>query len=186
MDVVGFARGLARAHPTAKLPCPVCVVTVKAENLDKHLETVNAGIEHAPATAWRGKAFLGLVPCTLSLDGEALVLRRLGKRRVSLDASIEVGSLVGSRPEAGMSSYADDMNVPHETVRTGSYLRLTSGKTSITIGASDGTQFADHWMRGMWKQGPKRRGCDIRVPRQTLAALEYVLARAGTLVPAAV
>jgi hypothetical protein len=186
VDVGGFARGLARAHPTAKLPCPVCVVTVKAENLDKHLDKVHAGIEHAAASEWHGKAFWGLVPCALSLDGEALVLRRFGKRRLPLDAVIEIGALLGSRPQAGTSSYADDMNVPYETVRTGSYMRLSSGKTSITIGSAHGTQFAEHWMRGMWKQGPKRRRCDIRVPREALAAIEYVLARSGTLVPATV
>jgi hypothetical protein len=184
VDVVGFARELARAHPRARLPCPVCVVTVKAENFDKHLEKVHPSVEHAAATSWRGTALFGLLPCTLTLDGTTLVLRRLGKRRVALDAAIEIGSLTGSRLEAGTSSYADDMNVPSETVRTGSYMRLSSGRTSITLGSPHGTQFADHWMRGMWKLGPKRGSCDIRVPRETLAAVEYVLARAGTIVPA--
>ena len=59
--------------------------------------------------------------CRLVLDGDALGLRRFGlKRRVPLEGSIEIGPIYGSRPTAGMASYADDFNVAHETVRTGS------------------------------------------------------------------
>lgn len=185
MDVVGFARELACAHPSAKLPCPICVVTVKAENLDKHLDKVHARIEASPAASWPGKTLLGLLPCRLVLDGDALVLRRFGlKRRVPLDGVIEVGPIYGSRPAAGMSSYGDDFNVPHETIRTGSYLRITAGSRSITIGSKHGTQFAAHWQRDLWRQGGRRRACDVRVDRTSLVAIEYVLARAGRLVPA--
>jgi len=184
VDVVAIARELAHAHRNSKLPCPVCVVTVKAENLDKHLEKVHPLVERHVATSWRGKMLMGLLPCKLVLDRDALVLHRFGlKRRVPLSGAIEMGPLYGSRPEAGMSSYADDMNVPHETVRTGSYMRIV-GTTAITIGCKHSTQFAEHWNRGMWKRGGRGSSCDVLVERTTLVAIEYLLAQAGRLLPA--
>src|SRR5262245_54470212 len=141
MDSVSIARGLAAQHPAARLPCPVCANTVNADHLDKHLEKVHADTS-TPTAPWRGKGFLGLMPCSLALEGDVLAFRYalgLATRRIPLTGAlvIETGALWGSRPDAGMSSYADDMNVPHERVRTGSYLRLV-GPGTITIGWTGG------------------------------------------------
>ncbi|MCY0987544.1 hypothetical protein OV203_10445 [Nannocystis sp. ILAH1] len=46
------ARMLAAAHPQAKLPCPVCAVSLRAKNLDKHLATAHKS--QAPTLAWVG------------------------------------------------------------------------------------------------------------------------------------
>lgn len=46
------ARAMAAAHPQAKLPCPVCAVSLRADNLDKHLAKVHKS--HAPELAWIG------------------------------------------------------------------------------------------------------------------------------------
>jgi hypothetical protein len=44
---VAIARQLAASHPGASLPCPVCAVPLKAQNLERHLGKTHA--EHAQA-----------------------------------------------------------------------------------------------------------------------------------------
>src|SRR5689334_14556681 len=36
-QTVAIARELARTHPAANLPCPVCAASLKAANLERHL-----------------------------------------------------------------------------------------------------------------------------------------------------
>lgn len=51
------ARGLAAAHPAAHLPCPACGVSLRADNLEKHLVKLHeAALRSAPSTtaAWSG------------------------------------------------------------------------------------------------------------------------------------
>ena len=112
------ARELAAAHPDSKLPCPVCANTVKAPNLSSHVEKVHAG---ATAPPWRGRRW-GMFPARLSHADRSIVLSTLLRRRaVTLPCAVHVGSLVGKQIEAGMSSYADDMNVPMTEVVVGWY-----------------------------------------------------------------
>jgi len=181
MDTISIARQLADLHPSARLPCPACGVSVNADNLAKHLAKVHADFS-AVASPWRGRAFLGLLPASITFDGDALVLRRLFQRRVSLPCKLEAGTLIGSRLEAGAASYADDYNMPAETIRIGDYLRLV-GDRSITIGCRNDTQFHDHWRREQLVDGGRRRTCHIMLSRPALAAIEYELARRGVLVP---
>jgi hypothetical protein len=181
VDVVAIARELAVAHPRAKLPCPVCGASLKAENLEKHLAKVHSSATVATATRWRGKGALGIAPCSLVIDGDTLVLSHwlgLARRVVRLPCAIEIGGTVGDRHVAGMSTYHDEMNVPSETVKTGSYVRFGE----ITIGCKQDTLFAEHW-RG-WTRGKRRGGVDITIARGALVAIEYVLAKRGVLVPA--
>lgn len=181
VDRVAIARELAAAHPRGKLPCPVCSTSVKAENLEKHLAKVHSNATVAIGTKWLGKGVLGIAPCSLVLDGDTLVLSHwlgLAKRVVRLPCAIEIGDTVGERPAAGMAGYQDDMNVPTETVRTGSYVRFGE----ITIGCKQDTLFAEHW-RG-WTRGKRRKRVDITIAREALVAIEYALAKRGVLVPA--
>jgi hypothetical protein len=181
VDVVAIARELAAEHPHTKLPCPVCGASVKAENLEKHLAKVHSNATVASGTMWRGKGALGIAPCSLVLDGDTLVLSHwlgLARRVVRLPCAIEIGGTVGERTAAGMSSYQDEMNVPTETVKTGSYVRFGE----ITIGCKHDTLFAEHW-RG-WTRGKRRGGVDITLAREALVAIEYALAKRGVLVPA--
>lgn len=186
MDTISIAGQLAERHPSARLPCPACGASVNADNLAKHLAKVHAGFV-APAPPWRGKGLFGVFPTSIELDGDAFVLRHhlgLARRRVSLPCTLEVGALVGTRPDALTASYADDYNMPGETVRVGRYLRLV-GERSITIGCRQDTQFHVHWRRDQLADGGKRRRCDVMLPRPALAAIEYELARRGLLVPGA-
>ncbi|MBZ0234548.1 MAG: hypothetical protein K8M05_19610 [Deltaproteobacteria bacterium] len=175
-----LARELAASSPDAKLPCPVCASTLAARNLEAHLAKVhgsdNGGGGGGP---WRGRRW-AIFPATLHHHDGSIVLRTLlGRRAVKLPCSVEVGTLVGVRPAAGMASYADDYNVPHDTVRTGAYLRLGD---AITVGCRGGANVKAHWAG--WTQGPRRRRADLIVDRRARVELEYVLAAAGALRPA--
>jgi hypothetical protein len=121
--------------PSAMLPCPACAASVKAENLARHLDKTHP--ESPGGTA--------ALPSRLRVESGAVTLRRrfaLGHRRVTLPAEVEVGSLVKGRISAGMTSYADGYNVPHDDVRSGTYLRLSNGG-SITIACRTSTASAD-------------------------------------------
>lgn len=160
----------------ARLPCSICAASVDEDNLPAHIAKVHANV--APLPGWHGKRW-GLFGASLALDGEAIALKTLlGTRRVALPCTVELGSLVGERTEAGMASYADEMNVPSETVRKGWYLRL-GGR--ITIGCRRTNNVKAHWEG--WTQGPRRRVPDLVVDRRVLVEIEHALARAGALRP---
>jgi hypothetical protein len=51
-QTISIARELARVHPGATLPCPVCAATLKAANLERHLvELHQVGSWRAPPSA---------------------------------------------------------------------------------------------------------------------------------------
>lgn len=187
MDPTALALQLAAAHPTARLPCPVCATGVNADNLERHLAKVHAGTIASTASSWRGKGFLGLFPCAVVVDGDTFALHHslgLGRRVVRLPCAIEIGALFRTRPDPITASYADDTNQPGQTVRVGRYLKLV-GERSITIGCRHNTQFATHWDRTGWQDGGRRRSCDLVIDRTAMVAIEYELARRGLLAPAA-
>jgi hypothetical protein len=79
MNLVDTARRIAKSHPDALLPCPLCPSSVKGENLASHLTKVHANTPIPPAAipsdkivtvpAWRGSdaravvtLLVGLVP----------------------------------------------------------------------------------------------------------------------------
>jgi len=132
---VATAISLAAEHPSALLPCPVCAAGLKGENLERHLHATH-GTDAAGAPASRE-----LHP-RLRIEPDALVVHRrlgLGRRRVALPATVEIGGLAASVPSAGTTSYADDYNVPYDDddVAAGTYLRLTASGTTIGS-AADG------------------------------------------------
>jgi hypothetical protein len=175
------AASLAAQHPSALLPCPICAASLKGENLERHLHKT-----HAEGTAPVGN---GVSPATdqifhsrLRLEPGTLVLRRrfmLGRRRISLPASVEIGGLTKSVPSAGMTSYADDFNVPHDDVAAGTYLRLSAAGSAVIIGCSQNTAVRKHWSG--WKPGPRRRSTHLRLDPPSFVALQYALAESGTL-----
>lgn len=161
---------------TAK-PCPVCTASVNAENLSRHLEKVHTGVAPALGPPWRGKGWL--LPATLALAGDALILRgTLGLRRRTqpLPCPIEVGSLRGMRSTGVMTS--SEFPQPGVEVRTGSYVRIGA----LVVGCVRSTELAKHW-RGFARGGP-RRGCHLWIPPVAYVALQYLLAERGLLQPA--
>jgi hypothetical protein len=171
-----IARELAVSYPDAKLPCPVCANTLAARNLSSHLTKVHA--DAGVTGPWRGRRFV-IFPASLVHDDGAIALRTLlGRRTVKLPCSIELGTRFGSHTAAGMSSYADDHDVPHHDVRIGWYLTLGG---SITIGCNTAANAKSHWTG--WQQGPRRRMVDIVVSRRVLVDVEYVLAATGAWSP---
>lgn len=49
-----IARRLAVAHPSSKLPCPACGVSLRADNVDKHLSKLHAALDSTAASSWSG------------------------------------------------------------------------------------------------------------------------------------
>jgi hypothetical protein len=95
----------------------------KGENLARHLDRTHPDASGDTAA----------LPSRLRVEPGGVTLRRrfgLGRRRVDLPAQAEVGSLVKGRISAGMTSYADDYNVPYDDVHAGTYLRLSNGAKS--------------------------------------------------------
>jgi hypothetical protein len=173
VETIAIARRLAGEHPHARLPCPVCAVSVNAENVDTHLAKVHPDPATVPPP-WRGLGFLGIFPCSLAFDDDAVVLRHslgLGRRTVTLPCVFEVGALFRSQPDAITASYADDTNQPSQLVRAGRYLRFV-GDRAITIGCRQAIQLDGG------------RSCDLVLSRAAFVAVEYELARRGLLVPA--
>jgi len=181
MDSIAIARQLASVHTRAKLPCPVCAASLKAENMDSHLAKVHAGVTSYAETAWKGKGMLGIAPVSLALEDNAVALRHwllLARRIVRLPCRIEIGGTVTHQPNVIME------HEPATEVRTGRYLRLVGDGGAITIGCKQQTQFASHWARSGYTVGKKRGRADIRLPVEAMVAIEYALATRGMIVPA--
>jgi hypothetical protein len=169
MPATSAAPALAAAHPAAMLPCPVCAASVKGENLAGHLGKQHGG---------DGAAAL---PPRLRVEPGSITLRRrfgLGRRRVALPARVEVGGLKKGRVSAGMTGYADDYNVPYDSVPAGTYLRLTNGG-SITIGCRTSTDVRRHWTG--WTQGRRRQTAHLRLDAPAFVRVQYALAEQGVL-----
>lgn len=51
---VAIARRLAAAHPAAKLPCPACGASLRADNVDKHLGKAHGEARATATNSWTG------------------------------------------------------------------------------------------------------------------------------------
>jgi serine/threonine protein kinase len=51
---LAIARRLAAAQSSSKLPCPGCGASLRADNLEKHLDKFHAGLQSSGATSWGG------------------------------------------------------------------------------------------------------------------------------------
>ena len=71
MTIVDTARRIAKAHPEALLPCPLCASSVKGANLASHITKVHADATPPPAAIPR--ATIGTVPAWRGSDARALV-----------------------------------------------------------------------------------------------------------------
>jgi hypothetical protein len=145
---------------------------VRGENLARHLERTHPG--GGGEAPW---------PSRLRVEpGRITVRGRLGltRRRVTLPAAAEIGGMSKGRPSAGMTSYADEFNVPHDRVPDGVYLRLTNGG-SVTIACRTGTGVRRHWTG--WTPGRRRQHAQIRLDAPAFVRLQYALAEQGVLTP---
>lgn len=123
-----------------------------------------------------------MLPARVTLDGDRLRLRyALGAltRTVTLPATIEIGSLKRRTGGAHMSSYAARSGHSFSThdVSVGSYLRISTERTSLIIGCPRHTGIRKHW-KG-WRPGGKRRMWDITLAPSDFVALQYQLAARG-------
>jgi len=129
-----------------------------------------------------------LLSATVTLERDALVLRYalgfLGRRVPLPPDRIIIGSLRGSRPAIAGGPY-EEINVKHDDVRLGSYLRLAGGGKNITIGTKSGTGFRKHWDPAGYADGGKRRVWDVMLEPSALVAMEYQLVSLGRLRPRA-
>ena len=98
---LSVARKLAAAHPGAKLPCPLCATTLRADNFEKHLGKTHPAHVHADAAA-ASVTFIGVdrriravtVPLPIAW---ALAVAVVAGAHAPLDArgaALLVGSLV--------------------------------------------------------------------------------------------
>lgn len=91
---VAIARDLATRHPTAKLPCPVCGTTLRADNLDKHLSKTHPGAPPS-ALSWRGADRRAIRPLlAFSILCAAAVLTLQGALAIPLDP-LQIALLAG-------------------------------------------------------------------------------------------
>ncbi len=127
-----------------------------------------------------GLAWFGGIRSRVLLAPETVELRyALGvlQRRVRLaGATIEIGSVTASRAPAG----SNDVNVPHEEVRVGSYVRVSDGSATITF-AHRGASLRKRWSDRGIRSGPKRSHVDVRLDTPALVVLEHALHAAGAL-----
>ncbi|WP_106088930.1 hypothetical protein [Enhygromyxa salina] len=128
-------------------------------------------------------ALLGVFKAQLRLEHDQLKLRcgfGLMSRSLRLPVELEVGSLI-ERKDSSLTNLSSNMVA--EDKRVGRYLRLVSGGTAITVGASKAAGLGQHWADSGWRVGAKRRAWNISVDRESMVALEYYLAGRGLLQP---
>ena len=146
---------LAATHPESLLPCPVCLQSVKARNLLKHLDDTHPGAE-LPEGSVRGRGFLGL-PRTVALA----------------DLS---GPVSGGRWE---ETYAEGLDATYGrssgTRRAGALLRVGD----LTLGFRQAPGVSKHWQVAT---GTKRKP-KVRLKPPEWAAVLYFLAARGDLRP---
>jgi hypothetical protein len=154
---------------THRRPCPVCVASVKAENLAEHLRRKHPGEEPPP---W---------PRRLTIEGDRLRLRtRLWRTRTEpLDAPLVVAGLTRTRGDAVMSSYADD----YPGLAGGGKERagLTLAVGGIVVGCASSTGLRKHWTG--FADGKPRGRAHVMVSPPVFVALQYALAERGALTP---
>lgn len=101
MTVIDSARRMAKAHPDALLPCPLCASSVKGANLASHFTKVHAGATPPPAAIPR--ATIGTVPAWRGSDARALVTLLLLMIPALIGA---IGTLVLDLPRATHAPFA--------------------------------------------------------------------------------
>lgn len=107
MNLVDTARRVAKAHPGALLPCPLCASSVKGENLASHVAKVHADTPIPPAAipsakidtvhAWRGadaRATVSLLLALIPAGGASVATMALELPRAAQLASTIVLALV--------------------------------------------------------------------------------------------
>jgi hypothetical protein len=120
-------------------------------------------------------------PARLVVDRASLTLRHswgCGSRSVDLPAPVDVG---GVWERGARMDTANDF-IRSFPRRLGGYVRI-GGRRGITIGCESVRELRKSWTG--WAPGPKKRSRDIVISRAQLATLQYVLADARVLRPAA-
>lgn len=127
-----------------------------------------------------GLAWAGLIRSRVRLTSDAVELRYafglLGRRVRLAGATVEVGTLIAHRPPAG----SNDVNVPHDEVRAGAYVRVSDGDTTITFGHR-GAGARKRWSAAGLRTGAKRGHFDVRLETRALVVIEHALHAAGAL-----
>jgi hypothetical protein len=98
---IDTARRIAKSHPGASLPCPLCASSVKGENLASHITKVHANATPPPAAEPRTK--IGTVPAWRGTDARILVTALLAMIPALIGA---MGTLVLDLPRAIHAPFA--------------------------------------------------------------------------------
>lgn len=128
---------------------------------------------------------LGRMPAFLELDASRIrLLGPFGRevRSIAWPCSIASGRMSERRPNPG--STADHDAGSHE-VDAGTYLRLASGSSQLTIGGRGAPRLDRRWSTSGVAKGSKLTRWDITVDAASLVAIEYHLATRGLLEPKA-
>lgn len=128
-----------------------------------------------------GLSACGLLPATMTYDGESLRVRSflgLERKVVPLSAALEIGSIWERQ---GGASDGDTSWWPAEGERRkGRYLQIRGPRTTITVMARK-APLGEYWRTDELKGGPRRYWSDIRISSEGFVALEYLLASHGML-----
>lgn len=147
------------------------------------LELLLVFMSAVPVVVLVAREAQGKLRTQLRVDGQRLVLRGvlgLGERVVTLPARLESGRRVASRPAPPGLPYPEHQTVDQDV---GCYLRVVSGRASLTITAEKAPGLARHWLEEGWARGPRARAHDLRVSSAELVQLTIHLASLGLLKP---
>ncbi len=145
-------------------------------------ELLLALLSAAPLAVLVALEVQGKLQTQLRVDGQRLVLRGvfgLGERVVALPARLESGRRVERRPAPPGLAHEHE-SIDHDA---GTYLRLESGGTRVTVTAEKAAGLGKHWQDAGWTRGPTARAYDLRVSAAELVQLTHHLAALGGLTP---
>jgi len=124
---------------------------------------------------------LGVIPARLELDAESIRLfGPLGReaRVIRFPCELSTGLMRERRPNPGSTAEHD---AGAHDVDAGTYLRLSTGRTTLTIGGRGTPRHDGRWSDSAVHKGEKTKRWDITIDTASFVAIEYHLASRGWL-----
>ncbi len=115
MDALSTARSLAASRPGAKLPCPLCAVSVKAANLDAHVAKVHPAASPA-LPPWTGIDRRVMRSLAVALGLVAVATVALGASRAAPPGSPLTWGLVAAMTALGVALFVAFLGVMRATL----------------------------------------------------------------------
>lgn len=115
MDALSTARSLAASRPGARLPCPLCAVSVSAVRLDEHVARVHPAASPA-SPPWRGVDRRSVRTLALAAGLVALAMVALGAGGAAPPGSPLAWALVAAMTALGVALFAAFMGALRATL----------------------------------------------------------------------